>query len=173
MPPRKPHVLAAPDDTSDTLDYSEPIDLADFQEQALEGLGGAGRTLKLKNGDLFTIPHPMLLDDERQVEVELINSGGDLDDMENTELRIELAELVTDEILAAKIWLAVEPHTRIRGVTIDGKRPLPMQIRLARAALGAQEYERFTAGGGSANLFGVVWQQMSREMEKAGPKLPR
>lgn len=56
------------------------LNLADFEEQAIDAIGQTpGITLELDNGDSVTIPHPMLVTDEQQAEIERVQENADLD----------------------------------------------------------------------------------------------
>lgn len=47
------------------------LSLDEFRDQAMDAIGQApGVTLRLGNDETVTIPHPMLIDDQRQVEID-------------------------------------------------------------------------------------------------------
>jgi hypothetical protein len=57
------------------------LKLDEFQDQAIEAIGQTpGVTLELEDGSLLTIPHPMLVTDEQQTEIERVQNGDDLDE---------------------------------------------------------------------------------------------
>jgi hypothetical protein len=119
--------------------------LEDFEAQAIDSLGGvAGVNLTLRNGDIVTIPHPMLLDDDTQTEVERVQAHRDED---------------RDEDGA--------PNGKIGGEDAP-----PFAIRLAKAILGPEDHARFLAGGGSSNKVGLAWQYMTEGLQQ-GPKLSK
>ncbi|MEV6449648.1 hypothetical protein [Amycolatopsis sp. NPDC051716] len=59
----------APKPAPAPVDYGDAItDLTAFREQALEGLGSAGVRFAL-GGEVFTVPHPLLLTDEQNEQI--------------------------------------------------------------------------------------------------------
>lgn len=116
------------------------LNLADFEEQAIDALGQTpGITIELDNGEVVSIPHPMLVTDEQQAEIEKVQENADLDE----------------------------------DGKVDGQRPEPQAVRLARAVLGDEEHKRFLAGGGKSVHVMLAWQMMTKELQEKGPKLPR
>lgn len=120
------------------------MSLDDFEDQAIDALGQSpGLTLTLRNDDIVTIPHPLLLDDERQELVERVQKHLDEDLDENG-----------------------SPNGKI-----DGQPAPPYAVRFAKAILGEAEHARFLAGGGTSNKVALAWQYMTEGLQ--GPKLPR
>lgn len=146
--------------------------LADYKEQAMEGLGGVGEKVPLNDGTWFVIPNPALLDDEQQAALDRVTGGDDLDAVDDEELRTALATVLDEETLD-EVWTVLGPLAEVRGRTIGGKPPEPHNVRAAKAVLGDEEYARFVAGGGSGNLFSMTWAKMALKMRAKGPKLPR
>lgn len=120
------------------------MSLDEFEEQALDSLGQSpGLRLTLRNDDVVVIPHPLLLDDDRQAEVERVQQHLDED---------------------------VDEEGRPNG-QIGGKPAPAFTIRLAKAILGEEEHARFLAGGGTSNKVSLAWQYLTEGL--AAPKLPR
>lgn len=117
------------------------MDLDEFEEQALDALGTSpGLKLKLRNDDVVTIPHPMLLSDDRQAEVEFVQRRDDEDRNENG----------------------------LPNGKINGEPAPPYAVRLAKAILGEEDHARFLAGGGSSNKVALAWQLLTEGLK--GPK---
>ena len=138
------------------------MSLEEFEETALEAIGSKpGLTLKLKNGDVSRIPHPMLVDEDRQEAIELVQSREDLDPELDADgnAKPELDE--KDNPI---------PGTVKRADTIGGVKAPSFSTRLAHAILGEDGYARFRAGGGNANHVILAWNYLSEGMQ-AGPKL--
>lgn len=120
------------------------MSLDEFEEQALDSLGQSpGLRLTLRNDDVVVIPHPLLLDDDRQAEVERVQQHLDED---------------------------VDEEGRPNG-QIGGKPAAAFTIRLAKAILGEEEHARFLAGGGTSNKVSLAWQYLTEGLQ--APKLPR
>lgn len=117
------------------------LSLDEFEEQALDALGQApGLKITLRNGEVVVIPHPLLLDDDRQDAVEFVQRRDDEDRDENG-----------------------NPSG-----LIDGKRAPAFSKRLAMAILGEEDHARFLAGGGSSNKVALAWQYLTESLK--GPK---
>ncbi|MDG3012374.1 hypothetical protein G4X40_19730 [Rhodococcus sp. D2-41] len=132
--------------------------LEDFEEQALDALGSVpGITLVLKTGEKVTIPHPMLVDDERQEVIERVQSGKDLD-VRTVEATDEDGNVLTD---ADGNAISVE----VPGDTIDGKPAGAFSKRLALAILGEDDYATFAAGGGKSGHVVLAWRTLTEGMD--------
>ena len=117
------------------------LSLDEFEEQALDALGQApGLKITLRNEDVVVIPHPLLLDDDRQAAVEFVQRRDDEDRDENG-----------------------NPAGKI-----DGEPAPPYAVRLAKAILGEEDHKRFLAGGGSSNKVALAWQYLTESLK--GPK---
>ncbi|MDG3013546.1 hypothetical protein [Speluncibacter jeojiensis] len=124
--------------------------LEDFEEQALDALGSVpGITLILKTGEKVTIPHPMLVDDERQEVIERVQSGKDLD-IKKVEVTDEDGNVTVEEVL---------------GDTIDGEPAGAFSKRLALAILGEADYATFAAGGGKSGHVVLAWRTLTEGMD--------
>lgn len=80
--------------------------------------------------------------------------------------------LVSDEQQAAIERVQANEDLDADG-KIDGQRPEPQAVRLARVVFGEDGFKRFIAAGGKSNHVLLGWQMMVRDLEDKGPKLPR
>lgn len=131
------------------------MSLADFEATALEAIGSKpGLTLELNNGEEVRVPHPMLVTEERQQEIERVQSRRDLDverDAEGNEVYLDIKDddgNVVDRVIKRKD-------------TIDGVDAPPFSTRLAVAILGREDYDRLRAGGGNANHVILAWNYLT------------
>lgn len=117
------------------------LSLSDFRQQAIEAQSQlASMILVADNDEEFEIPHPMLISDDAQHNLNRVQSGDDLDKDEAGEI--------------------LEPFR------IDGKFPEPLSTRIARALLGAEEHARFIAAGGHSHDVSLAWNEMVKEQKE-------
>lgn len=117
------------------------IKTSELREQAIEAMGQTAY-LELENdkGDVFVIPHPLLVDDATQSRYEALQAGDDLDKDEEGNIII--------------------PNR------VNGKAPEPFAVRQARAILGPTDHKKFIAGGGNSNDVSLAWSEMVREQRE-------
>jgi hypothetical protein len=114
------------------------FDLDAFRDQAIEALGQTpGLKLNMPSGDPVVIPHPMLVSDDRQAQIEHVQRRDDEDRDENG-----------------------EPNGKVDGEFV------PWGIRFAKAILGEQEHARFLAAGGSSQDISLAWQYLTDGLKK-------
>ena len=149
-------------------EWDSEISLDEINAQVAEAISVPPmRRIRLRNGEVLEVRHAIALPDDRLEALQAVESGADLDWVENLDLRAEIAQLLSGDTLDA-VWSMVEPHVRKPGDTIGGK-PAGMQhIRLAKAFLGDEEYARLLAGGGNANAALHVFNQLNAATANAG-----
>lgn len=141
--------------------------LEEFTEQATEALDSVpGMALTLKNDDVVTIPHPMLLDDARQEAVDEVNNRRDLLPKPKKSVDVDGEQVEIDDPDAPDM-VAGEDGTPVKAPSFN--------VRFAKALLGEDAHRRFLAGGGTSNMVLLAFQHLSRGMEGMAddPKLPR
>lgn len=115
--------------------------LNDLREQTIEAMGQiSSMELEADNGEIFTVVHPLLVDDDTQERIEKFQAGEGLDKNEDGTL--------------------VEPH-KINGVLAE-----PIVVRSAKAIMGDEEFARFKAAGGNAQDITFAWQEMVRDQKE-------
>lgn len=155
MPPRKRLPVVIDAETVEPEARKWDMDLDELNAQVTEAVGSAPAfTIRLPNDDQIVVRHPVLMSDEATERVALVENSDDLDRVENTDLRGELAGML-DSATFEDVWKLVEPHVQVPSRTLDGKPAAPYHVRLARAILGEEDYVRLLAGGGNANS--VLW----------------
>lgn len=122
--------------------------LKDFREQVVESRSQlSSMELVADNGEVFTVPHPMLISDDAQRRLEKVQALEDLDKDEDGKP-------------------VIPPR-------IDGKLPEPMSVRFARALLGEEEHAKFIAAGGHSHDIELAWEiliEEHKEVSEADPK---
>lgn len=117
------------------------IKTTELREQAISAMGQtAYLEIENDNGDVFVVPHPMLVDDNTQARYEALQRGDDLDKDEDGNIMV--------------------PNM------IKGKPADPYVVRQARAILGDAEHKKFVAGGGNSNDISLAWNEMVREQRE-------
>jgi hypothetical protein len=171
MPPRPRRAPAVID--AEPFEPKAPkwdFDLDELDAQIAESIGSAPvATIKLPTGDVISLRPMTLMSDERVAEVARVQQGEDLDTAENADLRSELAQILDTDTLD-RVWELVEPQVRQLQPTIGGKRAEMMSVRLARAILGAEDYDRFVAGGGNSLRVVHVFNLLNEGMSDDDPK---
>uniref|UniRef100_A0AAU8GPG3 Tail assembly chaperone n=1 Tax=Mycobacterium Phage BigBubba TaxID=3158890 RepID=A0AAU8GPG3_9CAUD len=141
------------------------VKLAEFRVQAIESEGAlSSLEIEADNGEVFVIPHPLMLNDEEQERIEKHNRGDGLD---REQLFDEDGEPMKD-LAGNPMTRIVEPH-KINGVECP-----PTVVRSAIAIMGEEAYARFKAAGGHANDVQLAWNYLvatTKEREEEDPKL--
>ncbi|AOT23907.1 tail assembly chaperone [Mycobacterium phage Maxxinista] len=141
------------------------VKLAEFRVQAIESEGAlSSLEIEADNGEVFVIPHPLMLNDEEQERIEKHNRGDGLD---REQLFDENGEPMKD-LAGNPMTRIVEPH-KINGVECP-----PAVVRSAIAIMGEETYARFKAAGGHANDVQLAWNYLVatiKEREEEDPKL--
>ena len=117
------------------------IKTEELRAQAIEALGQtAYLEIETPDGQVFEVPHPLLVDDPTQARYEALQAGADLDKDEDGNI--------------------IVPNK------IKGKQPEPFVVRQARAILGDAEHKKFILAGGNSNDISLAWNEMVREQQE-------
>lgn len=144
------------------------LDIEEFEQIALEAQNSVpGLKLRMKNGESFTIPHPMLVGDDTQRQIERVQNEDDLD-------KYTLQDVVDDRNRRRDAGIEEPSDVIAEGFTkepktINGQPARGFNVRFAEAILSPEVYARFSAAGGNANHVVLAWQYLADRMQ-TGPK---
>lgn len=131
------------------------------REQAAAELGFvACERITLRNGEVFEIPNPSLLDDDQQPRLNA------LDKEMKTWDRVDDERDENGALIKRGTGAYVLPHCK------DNELVEPYNTQLAKALFG-DRYEAFKAAGGRGNDVNLIWTRMQqdlRERQAADPK---
>jgi hypothetical protein len=117
------------------------IKTTELREQAIEAVNQTPYLdVETDDGSVFRVWHPLLVDDDTQLRIELFNTGDDLDHDEDGKI--------------------IFPNR------IDGKPAAPGTIRSAKAILGPAQHKAFVKAGGHSNDVQLAWNEMVRQHEE-------
>lgn len=162
-PATRPRLVDANTNGDSTWDQWD-LDLEEFDAQMTEALGGA-KGMRIRCGEDYSvfIPHPVCLNEERSAAVSAVESGTDVDQVDNENLRDILARVLDSEVFDT-VWPIIAPQVRKPGDTIDGEQAPESYVRMAVAILGPEEHAKFLAHGGSSNRVNAAWRKLSEGM---------
>lgn len=145
------------------MDSQRRVKALGYGEQRIEALGQTPHIdFQLKDGKTVRLPHPLRLDDEALARVEAFERGDGLD-------REPIVDKDGNPALDPE---SGQPRTRlIDPPTVDGKPAEPFTVRLMKAVIGEDGYEKLRAHGLSAAELRQIWNEMSTSVKaEADPK---
>lgn len=141
-----------------------PKSTQEAKEQAAEYFGfTASVYIKTKDGRVWEIPNPGLMDDDQQERWEELQFELEQCDREDDtvipEQRLEDGTLVMPaRTIRGEV---ITPH-RINGQLLKP----PYHVRLAIALFGEEGYREYKAGGGISNQIALEWARMNKEYQE-------
>lgn len=121
--------------------------LDELRALAIEAQGQLAGMEVEAGGEVFLIPHPLMIEDEAQARLDRFQACEDLDRDENGRL--------------------LDPPK------INGELAPPASTRLAQALMGEEVHARFVAAGGHSHDINLAWQYMVVEYGKAEADDPK
>lgn len=128
-----------------------------YGEQRIEALGQQPYLdFECKDGTIVRVPHPLRLDDPALGRVEALQRGDGLD---------------REPILDADGSPRFDPQTGkpltclVEPPQVDGKPAEPHVVRLMKAVLGEDDYEKLVAHGLTARELNQIWQGLAESAD--------
>lgn len=140
-----------------------PKSIQEAKEQAAEYFGfTASVYIQTKDGKVWEIPNPGLLDDDQQERWEELQFQLEQCDREDDivipERTLEDGTFIPARVIPGEV---IVPH-RINGELLKP----PYNVRLAIALFGEEGYREYKAGGGIANQIALEWARMNKEYQE-------
>jgi hypothetical protein len=145
------------------MDKQRRVKALGYGEQRIEALGQTPHIdFQLKDGSTVRLPHPLRLDDAALARVEAFERGDSLD----------REPIIDKDGNPAVDPESGQPRTRIIDPpTVDGEPAEPFTVRLMKALLGDEDYEKLRQHGLSAAELRQIWNDMSKPVKaEADPK---
>ena len=147
-----------------------PKSVQEAKDQAAEYFGfTASAFIQTKDGKVWEIPNPGLMDDDQQErweELQFYVEGCDRDpDVVTPEMTLPDGTVVPEQRLEGDVMV---PY-RIDGALLKP----PYNVRLAIVLFGEDGYKAYKEGGGIANQIALEWARMNKEYQErvtADPK---
>lgn len=144
------------------MDAKRRVKALGYGEQRIEALGQTPHIdFQLKDGSTVRLPHPLRLGDDALARVEAFERGDGLD-----------REPILDKDGNPALDESGQPRTRITEPNkVDGAPADPYTVRLMKAVIGEDDYEKLRQHGLGAAELRQIWNEMSQSVKAdADPK---